>query len=65
METQYSKTRTDTIAGFERVFGRETIDRSRTDREVPCGGVVLPSRLNAIFLDTHGVGVIAALLGSA
>jgi hypothetical protein len=64
VETQYSRALKDTIAGFERVFGKEVIFvRSGTDRVLPFDGVVLPERPNTIFLDADGHANVVALLG--
>jgi hypothetical protein len=64
VETRYSKALKDTIAGFERLFGKEVIFvRSGTDRVLPFDGVVLPERPNTIFLDADGHANVVALLG--
>jgi hypothetical protein len=64
VETQLAKALKETIAGFERVFGKEVIFvRSGTDRVLPFNGLVLPERPNTIFLDADGLGNVAALLG--
>jgi hypothetical protein len=64
VETRYSKALKDTIAGFERVFGKEVMFLcSGTDRVLPFDGLVLPERPNTIFLDADGDANVAALLG--
>ncbi len=64
VETQRAKALKDTIAGFERVFGKEVIFvRSGTDRPLSFSGVVISERPNTIFLDADGEGNVAALLG--